>query len=241
MKKIIIGNWKMNKTFSETSEFIEELKELYIENWTKIPDIDFAIAAPYIYLFRFPSSGGNIQWAAQDVSMYDNGAKTGEISAQMLKDMSVKYTIVGHSERREFFNETDEIVNKKVKQLLKEGIPPVVCIGETLEQFEKGRTEEVLTSQIQKSLEGVDFYNVIIAYEPIWAIGTGKSATPEQAQKVCKFIKEITNNQARVLYGGSVNPSNIAELMAQESIDGALVGGASLDVNTFLKILTMNK
>lgn len=241
MKKIIIGNWKMNKTFSETSQFIDVLQELYMENLSKIVDTDFAIAAPYIYLFRFPSSGARFPWAAQDVSMYDNGAKTGEISAQMLKDMGVTYTIVGHSERREFFNETDEVVNKKIKQLLKQGILPVVCVGETLEQFEKGQTEEVITNQLKKSLEGIDFFNVIIAYEPIWAIGTGKSATAEQAQKVCNFIKEITNNQAKVLYGGSVNPTNVAKILDQESIDGALVGGASLDVHTFLKILTLNK
>ncbi|WP_129719680.1 triose-phosphate isomerase [Mesomycoplasma neurolyticum] len=241
MKKLfIIGNWKMNKTILETEDFIHEFKTLYQKNKNKINNVDFAIAAPFTKLFLFKNH--NIDFAAQNMSQFEKGAYTGEISPLMIKDLNAKYVILGHSERREYFNESDEIVNQKLHLALKHGVIPIVCIGETLKQYEAKQTKEVILKQIQKSLKDVkDFSKIIIAYEPIWAIGTGKTSTVEYAQEICEFIRKNTSKNVIIQYGGSVNPNNIENLMSQKDIDGALVGGASLEAQSFIKLLTLNK
>ena len=174
--------------------------------------------------------------AAQDVSQHDEGAYTGEVSAKMLSSYQVKYVIVGHSERRMYHHETDEIVNAKATRALERNITPIVCVGETLEEYEAGKSEEVVHDQLIGSLANLDLSKVIIAYEPIWAIGTGKTATVEYAQKMCAFIRSVTSEETLIQYGGSVNAQNIHELLNQPDIDGALVGGASLNADTFVKL-----
>ncbi|MGZ9431315.1 triose-phosphate isomerase [Mycoplasma sp. CB776] len=242
MKKLtIIGNWKMNKNAQETKAFLDEFSRLYSENKTKISDeVTFGIAAPFTNLFLFEKS--NLKIVAQNFSNFDSGAYTGEISASMLKDLSVSFVILGHSERRQYFGETDELVNLKVHQALKEGLTPVVCVGETLEEYENNKTKDVILHQLKNSLKNVeDFSKIVIAYEPVWAIGTGKTATAQIAQEVCEFIRENTYKDVVIQYGGSVSPTNIEELMNQKDIDGALVGGASLKADSFIKLLTLNK
>ncbi|MGZ9428502.1 triose-phosphate isomerase [Mycoplasma sp. 1012] len=242
MKKLtIIGNWKMNKNAQETKVFLDEFSRLYSENKTKISDeVTFGIAAPFTNLFLFEKS--NLKIVAQNFSNFDSGAYTGEISASMLKDLSVSFVILGHSERRQYFGETDELVNLKVHQALKEGLTPVVCVGETLEEYENNKTKDVILHQLKNSLKNVeDFSKIVIAYEPVWAIGTGKTATAQIAQEVCEFIRENTHKDVVIQYGGSVSPTNIEELMNQKDIDGALVGGASLKADSFIKLLTLNK
>ncbi|VEU59277.1 Triosephosphate isomerase [Mesomycoplasma neurolyticum] len=230
----------MNKTILETEDFIHEFKTLYQKNKNKINNVDFAIAAPFTKLFLFKNH--NIDFAAQNMSQFEKGAYTGEISPLMIKDLNAKYVILGHSERREYFNESDEIVNQKLHLALKHGVIPIVCIGETLKQYEAKQTKEVILKQIQKSLKDVkDFSKIIIAYEPIWAIGTGKTSTVEYAQEICEFIRKNTSKNVIIQYGGSVNPNNIENLMSQKDIDGALVGGASLEAQSFIKLLTLNK
>lgn len=241
-KTVIIGNWKMNKTLSETKEFFTEFNSLYTNNKNKIiSNLDFAVAVPFINTTAFELNKTELQLAVQNISQFEKGAYTGEISAQMLLEQKVKYAIVGHSERRQYFKETDQDVNAKTQQAIKNNIIPVVCVGETLEEYEKNQTNQVIEHQLKHSLQNVDLSKIIIAYEPIWAIGTGKTATPEQAQKVCKFIREKTDKNALILYGGSVNPENIEQLLNQSDIDGALVGGASLKADSFIKLLTLNK
>ncbi|WP_033161140.1 triose-phosphate isomerase [[Mycoplasma] collis] len=238
--KYIIGNWKMNKTSTETKNFIDEFNELYKINKDKIQNVNFAIAAPFVNLFLFNES--KIEFAAQNMSQFEKGAYTGEISASMLKNLNTKYVILGHSERKSYFNESDEIINKKLHLALENNLIPIVCIGETLEQYENNQTKEVILNQIKKSLKGInDFSKIIIAYEPIWAIGTGKTASSKLAQEMCQFIRENTSKNAIIQYGGSVSSENIADLMSQNDIDGALVGGASLDAKSFIKLLTLNK
>lgn len=237
---IVIGNWKMNKTFTKTKEFIEEFSRLYKENSTKICSCTkFAIAAPYTSLSAF--IGSNIPTAAQNVSYHKPGAHTGEICACMLADLGVQYVIIGHSERRQDNFETNQDVNKKAKIALEYGLTPVICVGETLEEYEQGKTKEVVSKQLKESLEGLDYSKIIVAYEPIWAIGTGKVATAQIANEICKHIKDETSKELIVQYGGSVKPENIAELNDMENIDGFLVGGASLEANGFIKLLTLNK
>ncbi|UUD36880.1 Triosephosphate isomerase [Mycoplasmopsis californica] len=236
---IIIGNWKMNKTYSETVEFIKEFKELHREEKNKYPrKMKFAIAAPFVNLSAFLKS--KLPVCAQNVSEHASGAYTGEVSASMLKDLNVTYAIVGHSERRQYYGETDEIVNAKAKALIEAGITPVICVGETLEEYEAGKTKQVVLKQLQDSLKGLDLEKIVLAYEPIWAIGTGKVATPEIAEEVCKFIRKNTSKKLVIQYGGSVKPDNVAELAAQKNIDGFLVGGASLTAKGFVKLLTLN-
>ena len=234
--KVIAGNWKMNKTPAEAAEFIMELKESVkgIEN-------EIIAAVPFVCIpaALTASEGSNIKIAAQNMHWEEKGAYTGEVSGAMLKDLGVEYVIIGHSERREYFAETDETVNKKVLKAFEHGITPIICCGETLTQREQGVTIDFIRQQIK-----IAFLNVtaaqaataVIAYEPIWAIGTGKVATTEQAQEVCKAIRECiaeiyddaTAAAIRIQYGGSVSASSAPELFAQADIDGGLVGGASL-------------
>ena len=235
-KKIIAGNWKMNKTPSEAVELAKMLKAKVD---TDKSDVVFCVPAIDIIPVGEVIKGTNIALGAENVYFEDKGAYTGEISAPMLKDAGVKYVIVGHSERRQYFGETDEDVNKKIKKILEYGMTPIMCCGETLEQREMDITIEHIRMQIKKGLYGLtaeDAEKVVIAYEPIWAIGTGKTATSQQAQEVCADVRKVvgevygadTAEKIRIQYGGSVNGKNAAELFAMADIDGGLVGGASL-------------
>lgn len=235
-RKIVAGNWKMNKTPSEAVGLINELIPL-----VKSEDVDVVFCVPYVVL---PTAlelvkDTNVEIGAQNMYYEENGAYTGEISPNMLTDLGVRYVILGHSERREYFNETNEDINKKVLKAFEHGLTPIVCCGETLAQREQGVTIDFVRTQIKIAFQNItaeQAKKAVIAYEPIWAIGTGKVATTEQAEEVCKAIRECiaevyddeTANAIRVQYGGSVNGSNAAELFAQADIDGGLVGGASL-------------
>jgi len=247
-KKIIAGNWKMNKTPSEAKALVEELKPL-----VKNPDVDVVFCVPAIDIIPAmeAAKGSNISIGAENVYFEEKGAFTGEISPDMLKDAGVKYVIIGHSERRQYFAETDETVNRKLLKLLEHGFSPIVCCGETLNQRESGITMDWIRMQIKIAFQGVapeQAAKVVIAYEPIWAIGTGKTATTAQAEEVCKGIREViadlynkeTAEKIRIQYGGSMNAGNCAELLAEPDIDGGLVGGASLKPD-FGKIVNYNK
>ena len=247
-KKIIAGNWKMNKTPSETVKLIEELKPLVVN-----PDVDVVFCVPAVCLTSAleAAKGSNIAIGAENMFYEESGAYTGEIAPNMLTDLGVKYVIIGHSERREYFAETDKTVNKKVLKAFEHGITPIICCGETLEQREQGITIDWIRMQIK-----IAFLNVtadqaktaVIAYEPIWAIGTGKTATSDQAEEVCAAIRQVigelydeaTAAAIRIQYGGSMNAGNAAELLAKPDIDGGLVGGASLKPD-FGKIVNYNK
>lgn len=243
MRKILAaGNWKMNKTASEASEFIKELTES-----VKGAKNDVLICVPFTNLETAVrlTEGTNVKVGAQNMDYHDSGAYTGEVSADMLLDAGVKYVVIGHSERREYYNETDKTVNLKVLKALEKGITPVLCCGESLEQREGGITFDWVRMQIKLALAGVeDVTKVVIAYEPIWAIGTGKTATSEQAEEVCGAIRECVASlygkdaaeNTTILYGGSVNAKNATELFAMENIDGGLVGGASLKTADFTVI-----
>ena len=235
-RKLIAGNWKMNKTPSEAKALIAELKDLVVNDAVDVcycvPAIDIVPAVEAV-------RGTAVAIGAQNLYFEEKGAYTGEISAEMLVDAGVKYVIMGHSERRGYFHETDEDVNKKLKKALEHGLTPIMCCGESLEQREGGETFNWIRSQIKAGLDGVtaeDAVKTVIAYEPIWAIGTGKTATSAQAEEVCKDIRETvaklydetTADAVRILYGGSMNAGNAAELLAQPDIDGGLIGGASL-------------
>ena len=248
-KKVIAGNWKMNKLPNETIDFIDRLIP-------KIKDTEneVILCVPYTDLFYaiLTAQNTNIKIGAQNMHFEEKGAYTGEVSGQMLKAINVDYVIIGHSERRQYFGETDETVNKKVKSAFANGLKPIVCVGESLEQRENGEEKEIVTSQTRLALNGLNneqVQNVIIAYEPIWAIGTGKTATSEDANNMCKSIRaEIEkiygqNIAQRVIiqYGGSVKPQNAKELFETSDIDGALIGGASLKVEDFEQIVNYNK
>jgi triosephosphate isomerase len=224
---LIAGNWKMYKGPAEAAEFCLGLREQELEG------VDVVVCPPYLSLAVSVQllAGTEIAVAAQNVHWEDEGAYTGEISARMLREGGVYGTIVGHSERRQYFGETDETVGKRVHTALEAGLFVIACVGETEDERETGQTEEVLRRQLSV-LEPDD--NLVVAYEPVWAIGTGKTATPETAQEAHAFIKSLLN--APVLYGGSVKPENAAELLAQADLDGALVGGASLDLESFTAI-----
>ena len=247
--KIIAGNWKMNKTPSQAVELIKELIPAVKESDADVvictPAIDLAIATEL-------TKGTNIAVGAENMHWDESGAYTGEISADMLLDLGVKYVIIGHSERREYFAETDETVNKKVKKALEKGLTPILCCGETLEQREAGIMEDFIRMQIKLDMAGVaadDAKKVVIAYEPIWAIGTGKTATADQAEEVCALIRETikelyddaTADAIRIQYGGSMNAGNAVELLSKPNIDGGLIGGASLKAPDFSKITNWNK
>ena len=245
-KKVIAGNWKMNKTTKEAIELANGLKrELY-----KVDDVEIIICPPFTTLDEVSEVvyESNIELGAQNMHWEDSGAFTGEVSGLMLKDLNCRFVILGHSERRQYFHESNEIVNKKITAALKIGLISIVCVGETLQEREKGKTFQVLTDHVTNSLKGLNadqMKNIYIAYEPVWAIGTGKTATPEQAQEAHQFIRELIkkNHSAQIaeeiiiLYGGSVKPGNTKELVFQKDIDGALVGGASLETKSFSEIV----
>ena len=244
-RKVIAGNWKMNMLPNEAINFIQELTPL-----VKDTKNDVVLCVPYIDLFYslLHVQGTNIKIGAQNMHWEEKGAYTGEVSASMLKSIGVEYVIIGHSERRQYFNETDETVNKKIKSALAHGLKPIVCVGETLEQREARETEKIVTNQIAKAFEGIsseNLENIIVAYEPIWAIGTGKTATKEDANntimQIRKKLAEIYGqNEAEgviIQYGGSVKSSNAKELFEMSDIDGGLVGGASLKADEFSKIV----
>ena len=244
-KKVIAGNWKMNMLPNEAIAFIEQLTPL-----VKNTENEVILCVPYTDLFYslLTAQNTNIKIGAQNMHFEESGAYTGEVSGQMLKCIGVEYVIIGHSERRQYFAETDETVNKKIKAALKNELKPIVCVGETLEQREAGKTEEIITMQTKLALEGLtqeEVNKVIIAYEPIWAIGTGKTATSEDANNSIKAIRnEIANlygsevaEEIIIQYGGSVKSSNAKELFTTSDIDGGLVGGASLKAEEFAKIV----
>ena len=243
-KTIVAGNWKMNKTPSEAKALIEELKPLVA---SETSDVVFCVPAIDIPAAIEAAAGSNIAIGAENMYFEESGAYTGEIAPNMLTDLGVKYVILGHSERREYFGETDETVNKKVLKALQIGINPILCCGETLEQREAGVTKDHVKTQILAGLKDVpneDLVKVVIAYEPIWAIGTGKTATAEQANDVISYIREVVAsvygdlaNEVRIQYGRSVKPANVAEIMGQSDIDGALVGGASLKADDYVALV----
>ncbi len=244
-KKIIAGNWKMNYCVNKAEEFVSQIKDTINTN-----EVDVVICPNFVALDRISDliDGTNISLGAQNVYFEDKGAYTGETSVNMLAAVGVKYCIVGHSERRQYFNETNEIVNKKAKKLLEKDISPIVCVGETLEERESNKMFEVVEKQVKESLDGIENISiankVIVAYEPIWAIGTGKTATAQQANEMCKYIRDViskmydeeTAQKVRIQYGGSVKPNNANEILNMSDIDGALVGGASL-TNDFVAIV----
>ena len=243
-KAIIAGNWKMHYTPEEAVKVINELKPL-----VKDATCDVVVCPTFVCLDAVLKAvkGSNIKVAAQNMHFEEKGAFTGEVAPGMLEAMGVSYVVLGHSERREYFNETDETVNKKVLKALEVGIDPILCVGETLEEREAGNTKDVCKVQVEKALENVskeDLAKVVIAYEPVWAIGTGKTATSEDANDVIAYIREVVANlygelanEVRIQYGGSVKPSNVAEIMNQSDIDGALVGGASLEANDYVELV----
>ncbi|MGL5979041.1 MAG: triose-phosphate isomerase [Erysipelotrichaceae bacterium] len=245
-KPIIIGNWKMNKTIAEAKAFIAGVDANVTEAAT------FGVGTSFIALQPSIEAAKNLVIAAQNCHFEDTGAFTGEVSVAMLSEIGVTHCIIGHSERREMFNETDETVSKKANKLIAANITPIVCIGETEAQFDANETESVIRTQLTGSLAGISaeaMADVVIAYEPIWAIGTGKSATKEIANNCCAIVrnqvevmfgKEVAD-KVRVQYGGSVKPENIAEYMAMEDIDGALIGGASLKEDSFNEIIAKVK
>jgi triosephosphate isomerase len=249
-RPLIAGNWKLNKTVAESLELVNALKGEVAD----ITDADIVVAPVFTALSKVAEAlaGTNIAVAAQNCYPEKNGAFTGEVSPYLLKDVGCRYVIVGHSERRHLFGETDAFINDKIKALLNEGLSAIFCIGETLEERESGQMLEVLTTQFKeglKNLSASDMKNVVVAYEPVWAIGTGKTASDQQAEEVHAFIRgllqglfdEKTAAQTRILYGGSVKPENVDGLMAQENIDGTLVGGASLKPGDFTRIIRFKR
>ena len=243
-KPIIAGNWKMHKTIAEALEFVNDIKDR-VNN----EKVEAVICAPFTLLkdLKEATKGTSIKVGAQNMHFEEKGAFTGEISPLMLKELDMDYVVIGHSERRQYFNETDETVNKKVLKALEVGIDPILCVGETLEEREAGNTKDVCKVQVEKALENVsqkDLVKVVIAYEPVWAIGTGKTATSEDANDVIAYIRQVVANlykdlanEVRIQYGGSVKPSNVGEIMNQSDIDGALVGGASLEANDYIQLV----
>lgn len=245
-KPIIAGNWKMHKTLSEAKSFMEHVNGLVPSK----EKVDSVICAPALFLDQLVtiSKDYDVEIGAQNMHFENSGAFTGEVSPVALADLGVKYVVIGHSERREMFNETDESVNKKTLAAFAHQLTPIVCCGETLEQRENGETNELVGSQVKKALAGLSAEQVkqsVIAYEPIWAIGTGRSSSASDANEVCAYIRQVVSEEfsadvaeaVRIQYGGSVKPENIKEYMAQPDIDGALVGGASLEAESFLQLL----
>lgn len=246
-KALIAGNWKMNKTVKETCETLKEMVKIDVPE-----DVDALICPPFTSLESANRilKGSKIIIGAQNVSEYEDGARTGEISTTMLKDLDVEYVILGHSERRTYYRESNEIINNKIKRVLKENLKVILCVGEEADDREKNRHEEVVREELLRSLRGIkDSENIVVAYEPIWAIGTGKTCNKEDAEDMCKFIREnmaeiFSGKEAdnmRILYGGSVKPANVKELMSMENIDGALVGGASLKADDFGKLVNFGE
>jgi triosephosphate isomerase len=246
-KKIVAANWKMNMTQAESARFVQSL----LLDLGDITDVEVVIVPPFTAIAKVMEALGasqSIKVGAQNMHWEPNGAFTGEISSALLRDLLVRYVVLGHSERRALFGETDEIVNRKVRAAHEGSLRPIVCVGETLEQRDKGNVEKILSIQLRGSLKDLnekELQETVIAYEPVWAIGTGRNATPEQAQQAHAFIRhtlremsdEATADRIRIQYGGSVKPENAQVLMAQPDIDGALVGGASLDPRSFAQIV----
>ncbi len=246
-KPIIAGNWKMNKTAAEGAALVNALKPL-----VKDASCDVVVCVPFTDIPAVSAAvkGSNVHLGAQNVHFAEKGAYTGEISAEMLKEFGVEYVIIGHSERRQYFGETDETVNKRMHAALAAGLIPIVCVGESLEERETGKTEAVLSVQIKEGLKGLDDVSkIVIAYEPVWAIGTGKTATAEQANETIGFIRKTLAEtfcpkcaeKVRIQYGGSMNAKNCKELMAMPEIDGGLIGGASLKAEDFSIIVNFDK
>ncbi|MDR1087125.1 MAG: triose-phosphate isomerase [Endomicrobium sp.] len=248
-KPLMAGNWKMNKTVAEAVSIVKALKSSIAD----VKDVDVLICPTFMALYAVNSEvkGSNINIGAQNLFWESKGAFTGEISPAMVKDAGCSYVLIGHSERRQYFGETNETVNKKIKAALAAELIPVVCVGETLKEREDNVTFKVIEKQINEGLVGLRAEQagiVVIAYEPVWAIGTGKTATPDQAQEVHAFARKAygkmygdASQKVRILYGGSVNPANVSELMKQSDIDGGLVGGASLDAESFTKLVKYSK
>lgn len=243
---IIAGNWKMHKTVSETAALVQELVKLTAD----AKGVEVVVCPPFTALFvaHEALSGSTIQLGAQNMYWESKGAFTGEIAPGMLSDAGCRYVIIGHSERRQYFGETDQTVNQKLKAAFAHDLTPIFCVGETLEQREAGTTDSVVSEQVQAGLAGLtgeQVASLVIAYEPVWAIGTGKTASSDDANAVCRLIRltvaklfgQASADKVRIQYGGSVKAGNIAELMAKSDIDGALVGGASLDADGFSKIV----
>ena len=248
-KKIVAGNWKMNMTPSQAVKLVEELKPLVVSD-----DVEVVYCVPAIDIVPVVEAlkGTNVAVGAENMYFEEKGAYTGEIAPAMLVDAGVKYVILGHSERRDYFGETSEDVNKKVLKAFEHGITPIMCCGESLEQREQGITMDWIRQQVKVGLQNVtadQAKTMVIAYEPIWAIGTGKSASQDDAQKMCKVVRDVVAadfgqevaDKVRVQYGGSVKPENVAEYMACPDVDGALVGGASLEAESFLALLDFVK
>jgi len=247
MRRVIIaGNWKMNKTIPEAIKLVNDLKR----DVADIENVDIVVIPPFTALSEISDMlvDSNIGVGAQNIFWEEKGAYTGELSPAMIKDTGAKYVVIGHSERRAYFGETNETVNKRLKAALAAGLIPIVCVGERLEERESGKTFDVVKEHVEKGLEGLskeDAVKVVVAYEPVWAIGTGKTATPAQAEEVHQYIRKLLSGmfdassaeEIRIQYGGSVKPDNITELINQNNIDGALVGGASLKVEQFVPII----
>ena len=246
MKSFIAANWKMNKTIAETREFLRDI----IPSVRDVADVDIVIAPPFTALSTAAEAmqGSNLQLAAQDIFWEEKGAYTGEISPAMLRDAGCRHVIIGHSERRQYFHEDDGVVNKKLRAAQKAGLGVIFCMGESLEEREANRTFDVIRREVEKGLEGISAEDLVVAYEPIWAIGTGRTASPEQAQEVHAFVRDLLKNLygsaaegIRILYGGSVTPENIVSLMACKDVNGGLVGGASLKPESFAKLVCYKK
>jgi len=240
MKPLIAANWKMNKDIKEAYSFIKKFKVL-------VKNKEIVICPSFTVLNEFKKllKNTNIKLGAQNMYFEEKGAYTGEVSGLMLRDVGCEYVILGHSERRLYFNETDKLVNKKIKSALKNNLKTILCIGETLEQRNNNHTIKIIKNQLLNCLKNIkEMNNIVIAYEPIWAIGTGKNATPKQAEEVHKFIRELLSkvfnekisNNTRIIYGGSMNPENAQELLSMPNINGGLVGSASLDPKSFARI-----
>ena len=244
-RKLLFGNWKMNKTIAESREFAKESVKLL--EFANQKGVDIGVAPVYLSLAAVKEENPKLTVAAENCHYEDHGAFTGEIAIPMLKEIGVDWVIIGHSERRTYFGETDETCNKKLLALEKAGMTPIYCVGETLDEFESGLTKKVIKEQVSKGLAGLtkDFVDkMVIAYEPVWSIGTGKNASKEIAQDICSFIRELVREQfgsvadnVRILYGGSVKPENVHDYLLQSDVDGALVGGASLKVESFKALI----
>ena len=242
-KPIIAGNWKMNNTIEEGKNLLESIKAKELAE-----DVETLVCVPFTFLAEAKRilDGSKIKLGAQNMHYADSGAYTGEISPLMLKELNVEYVLIGHSERRQYFQEDNELINKKIKSALAHGVNPILCVGESLEEREAGREVEVVNKQIDEALEGIDdIENIVIAYEPVWAIGTGKTASADDANNMLRSIRENlektynseVSQKIRLQYGGSVKPNTIKELMDKEEVDGALVGGASLNADDFSKLV----
>ena len=245
-RKLLFGNWKMNKTIAESKAFAEESKKLLA--FANEKGVDIGVAPVYLSLQAVKETNPELNVAAENCHFEDHGAFTGEIAIPMLKEIGIDWVIIGHSERRTYFAETNETCNKKLLALEAAGMTPIYCVGETLAEYEAGRTKEVVGEQTEKGLSGLSkefVEKMVIAYEPVWSIGTGKNASKEIAEDICSFIRKLVEkaygkevaDKVRILYGGSVKPENVHDYLLQEDVDGALVGGASLKVDSFKALI----